>query len=156
MRTISRRKHSLRSGLLRRQLSARSQSLPVRSICTFPCCIMVITVVEKTSPNHGRRNRWFGVKSTFSFMFHTHRGWLSRAPFFSMPTSPHATRPRSGHFSDCFTEDASLLPLYHGVKKSKMTKNPNQRRGSCLKLLNEGRSNFQWAYLLQLLIMILL
>ena len=31
----------------------RSQSLPVCSICTFPRCVMAITVVEKTNPNHG-------------------------------------------------------------------------------------------------------
>ena len=29
-------------------------------------------------------------------------------------------------FYDIFTEDASLLFLYHGAKKSKMTKNSNQ------------------------------
>ena len=35
-------------------------------------------------------------------------------------------------FYEIFTEDASLLLLYHGAKKSKMTKNSNQG-GSCLK-----------------------
>ena len=30
---------------------------------------------------------------------------------------------------EIFTEDASQLLLYHGAKKSKMTKNPNQRGG---------------------------
>ena len=40
----------------------RSQSLPVRSICTFPRCLMAITVVEKTTQiTDRRRNRWFGV-----------------------------------------------------------------------------------------------
>ena len=29
-------------------------------------------------------------------------------------------------FYEIFTEDASLRLLYHGAKKSKMTKNPNQ------------------------------
>ena len=36
-------------------------------------------------------------------------------------------------FYKIFTEDASLLFLYHGAKKSKMTKNSNQG-GSCLKV----------------------
>ena len=37
-------------------------------------------------------------------------------------------------FYEIFTEDASLLFLYHEAKKSKMTKNPNQGGGgSCLK-----------------------
>ena len=35
-------------------------------------------------------------------------------------------------FYESFTEDASLRLLYHGAKKSKMTKNSNQG-GSCLK-----------------------
>ena len=52
----------------------RSQSLPVRSIRTFPLCVMAITVVEKTSPNHG------STKS-LAWMLHTHRGRLSGAPF---------------------------------------------------------------------------
>ena len=34
-------------------------------------------------------------------------------------------------FYEIFTEDASLFLLYHGAKKSKMTKNSNQG-GSCL------------------------
>ena len=32
-------------------------------------------------------------------------------------------------FYEIFTEDASLLLLYHGAKKSKMTKNSNQGEG---------------------------
>ena len=37
---------------------------------------------------------------------------------------------------EIFTEDASLLLLYHGAKKSKMTKNSNQGGGgSCTILL---------------------
>ena len=43
-------------------------------------------------------------------------------------------------FYEIFTEDASQLLLYHGAKKSKMTKNSNQG-GSCLntnKTLLEG------------------
>ena len=36
-------------------------------------------------------------------------------------------------FYKIFIEDASLLRLYHGAKKSKMTKNSNQG-GSCLKV----------------------
>ena len=40
-----------------------------------------------------------------------------------------------GFFYEIFTEDASLLVLYHDAKKSKMTKNSNQGGGggSCLK-----------------------
>ena len=38
-------------------------------------------------------------------------------------------------FYEIFTEDASQLPLYHGAKESKMTKNSNQGGGSCLKCL---------------------
>ena len=34
-----------------------------------------------------------------------------------------------GIFYEIFTEDASLLLLYHGAKKSKMTKNSNQGGG---------------------------
>ena len=33
---------------------------------------------------------------------------------------------------EIFTEDASLLILYHGAKKSKMTKNSNQGGGGVL------------------------
>ena len=42
-------------------------------------------------------------------------------------------------FHETFTEGASLLFLYHGAKKSKITKNSNQRRGggSCLNSLNK-------------------
>ena len=29
-------------------------------------------------------------------------------------------------FYEIFTDDASVLPLYHGAKKTKMTKNSNQ------------------------------
>ena len=35
-------------------------------------------------------------------------------------------------FNEIFTENASLLLLYHGAKKSKMTKNPNQGGGPAL------------------------
>ena len=35
-------------------------------------------------------------------------------------------------FYEIFTEDASLLFLYHGAKKSKMTKNANQGGGGVL------------------------
>ena len=34
---------------------------------------------------------------------------------------------------EIFTEDASLLFLYHGAKKSKMTKNSNQEGGGSVK-----------------------
>ena len=37
-------------------------------------------------------------------------------------------------FYEIFTEDVSLLLLYQGAKKSKMTKNSNQGGGSCLKV----------------------
>ena len=42
-----------------------------------------------------------------------------------------------------FTEDVSLLFLYHSAKKSKMTKNSNQGVGSCWLLTRET-----WAYTL--------
>ena len=38
----------------------------------------------------------------------------------------HLTNFSFEFFYDIFTEDASLPILYHGAKKSKMTKNPNQ------------------------------
>ena len=44
----------------------------------------------------------------------------------------HLTNVTFKFFHEIFTEDASLRFLYHGAKKSKMTKNPNQG-GSCLK-----------------------
>ena len=37
-------------------------------------------------------------------------------------------------FYEIFTEDVSLLFLYHGAKKSKMTKNSNQGGGPALRL----------------------
>ena len=49
----------------------------------------------------------------------------------------HLTKFFFEFFYEIFTEDASLLFLYHGAKKSKMTKNSNQRGGggSCHLLL---------------------
>ena len=44
----------------------------------------------------------------------------------------HLTNFSLAFFYNIFTEDASLPLLYHGAKKSKMTKNSNQG-GSCLK-----------------------
>ena len=41
-------------------------------------------------------------------------------------------------FYDIFTEDASHLLLYHGTKKSKMTKSPNQG-GPALTTSRTGR-----------------
>ena len=41
---------------------------------------------------------------------------------------------------EIFTADASLPFLYHGAKKSKMTKNSNQGGGSCLKSCNSPYS----------------
>ena len=38
----------------------------------------------------------------------------------------HLTNFSFAFFNEIFTEDASLLFLYHGAKKSKMTKNSNQ------------------------------
>ena len=38
----------------------------------------------------------------------------------------HLTNFSFEFFYEIFTEDASLLLLYHGAKKSKMTKTPNQ------------------------------
>ena len=50
------------------------------------------------------------------------------------PTSvAHLTNFSFEFFHEIFTEDACLLLLYHGAKKSKMTKNSNQGGGgSCL------------------------
>ena len=42
---------------------------------------------------------------------------------------------------EIFTEDASLLFLCHGAKKSKMTKKSNQGGGSCLKLSRTGEAH---------------
>ena len=47
----------------------------------------------------------------------------------------HLTNFSFEFFYNIFTEDASLLFLYHGAKKSKMTKNSNQG-GSCLNLIH--------------------
>ena len=44
----------------------------------------------------------------------------------------HLTNFSFEYFCKIFTEDASQPLLYHGAKKSKMTKNSNQG-GSCLK-----------------------
>ena len=55
----------------------------------------------------------------------------------------HLTNFSFEFFYEIFTENASLRPLYHGAKKSKMTKNSNQGGGgSCLneKLLSNGQS----------------
>ena len=38
----------------------------------------------------------------------------------------HLTTFSFEFFYEIFTEDASQLLLYHGAKKSKLTKNPNQ------------------------------
>ena len=46
----------------------------------------------------------------------------------------HLTNFSFEFFYEIFTEDASLLCLYHGAKKSKTTKNSSQG-GSCLKIL---------------------
>ena len=47
-------------------------------------------------------------------------------------------------FYEIFTEDASLPILYHGAKKSKMTKNPIQGGGgSCLKNLSRVLPNLR-------------
>ena len=56
------------------------------SICTFPRCILAITVIKKKSPNHGSRNCWFDVKSTVPLSFHTctAAGWVGHH-FVSMP-----------------------------------------------------------------------
>ena len=39
----------------------------------------------------------------------------------------HLTNFSFEFFYEIFTEDASLLLVYHGAKKSKLTKNSNQR-----------------------------
>ena len=51
----------------------------------------------------------------------------------------HLTNFSFEFFYEIFTEDASLLLLYHGAKKSKMTKNSNQG-GSCLNYFNPCRT----------------
>ena len=45
-------------------------------------------------------------------------------------------------FYEIFTEDTSLLLLYHGAKKSKMTKNSNQGGGGPA-LISRARLNFR-------------
>ena len=50
----------------------------------------------------------------------------------------HLTNFSFEFFYEIFTDDASPLLLYHGAKKSKMTKNSNQG-GSCLKKKVKGR-----------------
>ena len=45
----------------------------------------------------------------------------------------HLTNFSFEFFHEIFTEDASLLLLYHGAKKSKMTKNSNQGGGPALR-----------------------
>ena len=47
---------------------------------------------------------------------------------------------------EIFTEDASLPFLYHGAKKSKMTKNSNQGRGPCL---DPCQIDYMYMYLLE-------
>ena len=55
----------------------------------------------------------------------------------------HLTNFSFDLFYEILTEDASLPILYHGTKKSKMTKNPNQGGGSCLNLIHffDGKNN---------------
>ena len=48
----------------------------------------------------------------------------------------HLTNFSFAFFYEIFTEDASLLLLYHGAKKSKMTKNSNQGGGPALNTEN--------------------
>ena len=49
-------------------------------------------------------------------------------------------------FYKIFTEDASQPLLYHGAKKSKMTKNSNQGGGgSCLKHCEQRVSHTGWS-----------
>ena len=55
----------------------------------------------------------------------------------------HLTNFSFEFFYEIFTEDASLLFLYHGAKKSKMTKNSNQG-GSCLKLERLSSRSVSW------------
>ena len=66
---------------------------------------MAITVAwEKTSSNHGSTKKPL-VWRECSTRARTAAGWVGRH-FVSMPTKPHATRSRSGPFSDCSTFDA--------------------------------------------------
>ena len=65
----------------------------------------------------------------------------------------HLTNCSFEFFYDIFTEDASQRLLYHGAKKSKMTKNSNQGGGSCLNpltfvfvLLLCHLSGFEWFF----------
>ena len=50
----------------------------------------------------------------------------------------HLTNFSFEFFYEIFAEDVSLCVLYHGAKKSKMTKNPNQGGGPALRHLNEA------------------
>ena len=61
---------------------------------------------------------------------------LYRNPMQASNSVAHLTNFSFEFFYKIFTEDASLRLLYHGAKRSKMTKNSNQRGGgggSCLK-----------------------
>ena len=51
----------------------------------------------------------------------------------------HLTNFSFEFFYKIFTEDASRSLLYHGAKKSKMTKNSNQG-GSCLKIEQQPKA----------------
>ena len=50
-------------------------------------------------------------------------------------------------FYKIFTEDASLPLLYHGAKKSKMTKNSNQGGGGPALTQKKKLSNHEWVHL---------
>ena len=53
----------------------------------------------------------------------------------------HLTNFSFEFFYKIFTEDASLPVLYHGAKKSKMTKNSNQGGGPALNEKSKERGN---------------
>ena len=57
----------------------------------------------------------------------------------------HLTNFSFEFFNEIFTEDASLLFLYHGAKKSKMTKNSNQG-GPALTLYCHSNTVMQLAH----------
>ena len=55
----------------------------------------------------------------------------------------HLTNFSFEFFYEIFTEDASRLLLYHGAKKSKMTKNSNQGGGPALRLRKSANHKAQ-------------
>ena len=86
---------------------------------------------SEKSPNPIYRGLTLYLESIHISQWQTLYIWFARArlreTLRKRPTSvAHLTNFSFEFFNEIFTEDASLLFLYHGAKKSKMTKNSNQ------------------------------